>query len=342
MSTQLLLGTYTRRVSEGIYSAVLNPVNKTLDDVSLLAKVGSPTYLDTNEDKSIIFSVVNEDDTGGLVTLVKQDDGSYVRKGEVTSEGAAPCYVAYDAKREFVYTSNYHKGEVAVYKTDVEGNLELLDTVTHSGSSVHENQASPHTHYSDLSPDGNFVVVCDLGTDELYTYEVSDEGKLTEIARLEVAPGSGPRHIVFNPTSDTAYLFAELSSDVIVLDYNSTTGEFTEKQTISTIPEDHIDFNGGAAIRISSDGKFVYASNRGHDSIVVFETEEDGKLKLLGYTPTEGETPRDFTLDPTEEYLIVGHQDSDNLTLFERDVEEGTLTLLEKDVEAPEVVCVAF
>ena len=342
MSTQLLLGTYTRRVSEGIYSAVLNPVTKTLDEVSLLAKVGSPTYLDSTEDKSIIYSVVNEDDTGGLVALVKQDDGSYARKGEVTADGAAPCYVAYDAKREFVYTSNYHKGEVAVYKTDVEGHLELLDTVTHSGSSVHENQASPHTHYSDLSPDGNFVVVCDLGTDELYTYEVSDEGKLTEVARLEVAPGSGPRHIVFNPTSDTAYLFAELSSDVIVLDYNSTTGEFTEKQTISTIPEDHTDFNGGAAIRISSDGKFVYASNRGHDSIVVFETEDDGKLKLVGYTPTEGEIPRDFTLDPTEEYLIVGHQDSDNLTLFERNVEDGTLTLLQQDVEAPEVVCVAF
>lgn len=342
MSTQLLLGTYTRRVSEGIYSAVINPVTKTLDEVSLLAKVGSPTYLDTNEDKSIIYSVVNENDTGGLVTLVKQDDGSYVRQAEVTADGAAPCYVAYDADREFVYTSNYHRGEVAVYKTDVEGNLELVDTVTHSGSSTHENQTSPHVHYSDLSPDGNFIIVCDLGTDELYTYEVSDEGKLKEVARLTVAAGTGPRHIVFNPTLDVAYLFGELSSDVIVLDYNSSTGEFTEKQTISTIPEDHTDFNGGAAIRISSDGRFVYASNRGHDSIVVYETEEDGKLKLVGYTPTEGETPRDFTLDPTEEFLVVGHQDSDNLTLFERNVEDGTLTLLQKDVEAPEVVCVAF
>lgn len=342
MSTQLLLGTYTRRISEGIYSAVINPVTNQLDEVSLLAKVGSPTYLDTNEDKSIIYSVISENDKGGILSLVKQDDGSYQRHIEVVEDGAAPCYVAYDAKRQYVYTSNYHKGEVAVYKTDVAGNLELLDTVAHTGSSIHENQNSPHVHYSDLSPDENFVIVCDLGTDELYTYEVTEEGKLKEVARLKVAPGTGPRHIVFSPTLDVAYLFGELSNDVLVLDYNPTTGEFTEKQTISTIPEDHTGFNGGAAIRISSDGKFVYASNRGHDSIVIYKTDDEGKLTLIGYTPTEGKTPRDFNLDETEKYLVVGHQDSDNLTLFERNQEDGTLTLLQKDIKAPEVVCVAF
>ncbi|SHE52944.1 6-phosphogluconolactonase [Atopostipes suicloacalis DSM 15692] len=342
MSTQLLLGTYTRRVSEGIYSAVLNPVTNQLDEVTLLAEVGSPTYLDTNEDKSIIYSVISENDKGGIVTLVKQDDGTYKRHAELVKDGASPCYVAFDANRQYLYTSNYHNGEVAVYKTDVEGNLELLDMVAHTGSSVHENQGSPHVHYSDLSPDGNFVIVCDLGTDELYTYEVTEEGKLEEVVRLKVAPGTGPRHIAFSPTLEVAYLFGELSNDVLVLDYNPMTGEFTEKQTISTIPEDHTGFNGGAAIRVSSDGQFVYASNRGHDSIVVYKADEDGKLTLVGYTPTEGETPRDFNFDETENYLIVGHQDSDNLSLFERNQEDGTLTLLQKDVEAPEVVCVAL
>ena len=342
MSTQLLLGTYTRRVSEGIYSAVLNPVTNQIDEVTLLAKVGSPTYLDPNEDKSIIYSVINENGKGGLVSLVKQDDGSYARHSEVITEGAAPCYVAYDEKRQLVYTSNYHKGEVAVYKTDIEGNLELLETVTHSGSSVHENQDSPHVHYSNLSPDGNFLIVCDLGTDEVYTYEITEDEKLEEVARLKVAPGTGPRHIAFSPTLDVAYLFGELSSDVLVLDYNPMTGEFTEKQTISTIPEDHTEFNGGAAIRVSSDGQFVYGSNRGHDSIVVYKADEEGQLSLVEYTPTEGETPRDFNFDESEKYLIVGHQDSDNLSLFERNQEDGTLTLLQKDVEAPEVVCVAL
>ncbi len=340
MSIELLLGTYTRRVSDGIYTIELNTETQALENLSLLAEVGSPTYLDTNEDKSIIYTIVNENDEGGIASLVKQADGTYTRKDQVMAAGAPPCYVAYDKNRELVYTANYHKGEVAVYKTDAEGNLELTDVDAHSGSSVHENQDAPHAHYTNLTPDEKYMVACDLGTDEVYTYEVSAEGKLTEVARLEVAPGTGPRHLVFHPTLDIAYIFGELSSDVVVVSYDADTGKFEILQTISTIPADHTSFNGGAAIRISSDGKFVYASNRGHDSLAIFETDTDGKLTLVNYTPTEGETPRDFNLDPSEKYIIVGHQDSDNLTLFERNAEDGTLTLLEKDVEAPEVVCI--
>ncbi len=341
MSIELLLGTYTRRVSDGIYTIELNTETQALENLSLLAEVGSPTYLDTNEDKSIIYTIVNENDEGGIASLVKQADGTYTRKDQVMAAGAPPCYVAYDKNRELVYTANYHKGEVTVYKTDAEGNLELTDVDVHSGSSVHENQDAPHAHYTNLTPDEKYMVACDLGTDEVYTYEVSAEGKLTEVARLEVAPGTGPRHLVFHPTLDIAYIFGELSSDVVVVSYDADTGKFEIIQTISTIPADHTSFNGGAAIRISSDGKFVYASNRGHDSLAIFATDTDGKLTLVNYTPTEGETPRDFNLDPSEKYVIVGHQDSDNLTLFERNAEDGTLTLLEKDVEAPEVVCIA-
>jgi len=341
MSVELLLGSYTRRVSDGIYSVDLNTDTEKLENVSLLAEIGSPTYLDTNDDQSVIYSVINEDDQGGLVSLVKNDDSEYERKAIVAEEGAAPCYVAYDSNRELVYTANYHKGEIAVHKTDAEGHLELTSVATHSGSSVHENQDAPHAHYSNVTPDDKYLVACDLGTDEVYTYEVSDEGSLEEVARLKVAPGTGPRHIAFHPTLDVAYLFGELSSDVLVLDYNADTGEFAVSQTISTIPDDHTSFNGGAAIRISSDGKFVYASNRGHDSLAVYSTEDDGKLTLEDYTKTEGEKPRDFNFDPSEKYVIVGHRDTDNLSLFERDVDDGSLTLLQKDVEAPEIVCIA-
>lgn len=342
MSTEILLGTYTRRASDGIYRVNLNTESKKIENLTLVAEVGSPTYLDTAQDKDRVFTIVNEDEQGGIASLVKQEDGSYERQSVLLADGASPAYVKYDQTRNFIYTSNYHKGEVAVYSTDTEGNLELLDTVTHSGSSTHENQTSPHAHYSDLTPDEKYLVVCDLGTDELYTYEIEDSGKLNERSRLEVKAGSGPRHLVFHPTLDIAYLFAELSSEIIVLDYNTDTGEFTEKQTITTIPEDHTSFNGGAAIRISKDGKFVYASNRGHDSLVVFSTSSDGTLTLVEYVPTEGETPRDFDLDPSGKFVLVGHQDSDNLTLFERDSEAGKLTLLQKDFYAPEVVNVSM
>ena len=342
MSRKILLGTYTRRASEGIYSVELNKANKQIENLALIAEVGSPTYIDTVQDKNMIFTIVNEDDQGGVASLVKQDDGSYKRQSVILTDGASPAYIKYDETRNFIYTSNYHKGEVAVYSTDDAGNLELLDTVKHSGSSTHENQGSPHVHYSDLTPDEKYLVVCDLGTDELYTYAVNDAGKLNEISRLKVKAGSGPRHLVFHPTLDIAYLFAELSSEIITLDYNTETGEFKVKQTVSTIPADHTSFNAGAAIRITTDGKFVYASNRGHDSLAVYSTENDGNLILVEHISTEGETPRDFALDPSDKFVVVSHQDSDNLTLFERSSENGKLKLLQKDFYAPEVVNVSM
>lgn len=340
MITELFLGTYTRRKSEGVYKIKLNTETKRLENLSLIAEIDNPTYVDTNKDQDLLFTIASINDRGGIASFKLQEDGTYKRIDEALADGVPPAYIRYDEDRQLIYTSNYHRGEVAVYRTDNEGNLELLDKVTHSGSSVHENQKSPHAHYSDLTPDNKYIVVCDLGTDEVYTYEVNDDGKLKEVARITVAAGTGPRHLVFHPTLDVAYIFGELSNDVIVVDYDSETGTFSEKQTISTIPEDHTTFNGGAAIRISSDGKFVYASNRGHESLVIYKTKYDGQLELVGYTPTEGETPRDFNLDPSEKFVIVGHQDSDNLTLFERNLEDGTLTLLQKDVYAPEVVCV--
>lgn len=340
MTKRFLLGTYTRRVSKGIYSVDLNTETKKLENLTLVAEVGNPTYLDTNADNSIIYSVISEDEGGGLVTLVKNDDGDFERKAIVLEEGAAPCYVALDEDRQLVYTANYHNGEVAVYKTDTEGNLDLVDTVAHEGSSVHENQDAPHAHYSQLTPDKKYMVACDLGTDTVYTYEVNNEGKLTEVATFKTALGTGPRHLVFHPTLDVAYLFGELSSEVLVLLYDPENGTFKLDQTITTIPEEHVVFNSGAAIRISSDGQFVYASNRGHDSIVIFRTDDLGHLTLVDYAATAGETPRDFNLDSSEQFVVVGHQDSDNLTLFERESDTGILDTLQKDVVGPEVVCV--
>lgn len=342
MAIQLLLGTYTRGESEGIYSITLNPEKNELENLNRVAKVGSPTYVDTNDEQEIIFSIVAEDETGGILSLVKNEEGDYVRQSVVFDEGDSPCYIFYDEKRQLVYTANYGNGTLTVYKTDNEGNLEVVDMVQHEGSSVHENQDAPHAHYSNLSPDEKYLIACDLGTDKVYTYEISDEGKLSEKTHLSVEPGTGPRHLTFHPTLDVAYLVGELSSEVLVLDYDPVTGEFKVVQTLPTIPEDHTSFNSGAAIRVSPDGKFVYYSNRGHNSIAVFKTNQAGRLEHVENTPTEGDFPRDFNLDPSGEYLVVGHQHSDNLTLFQRDSEDGTLKLLQKDVYAPEVVCVDF
>lgn len=344
MTQKILLGTYTKKDSKGVYSIELDSGTKKLDLLKEeITNIGSPTYLGGNDDYSLLFAVSKtEDGQGGIASFKKGELGNYIALDTYLEEGAPPCYVAYDNKKELVYAANYHKGEVSVYSVDEEGVMTLLDKSAHSGSSVHENQSSPHAHFFDLSPENNFLIACDLGTDEVITYTINEEGKLDKVASLPVKPGTGPRHIVFHPNKKHAYVFGELSSEVLTFSFDNENGTFEHLQTLSSIPEDHTTFNGGAAIRISLDGKYVYASNRGHDSLAVYSVNEDGTLELVEYVPTEGETPRDFNIDPTDTFVVVGHQDSDNLTLFERNKKDGTLTLLQKDVYAPEVVNVEF
>lgn len=344
MTQKLLLGTYTKRISKGIYSIELDEADNQLKHLKEEVQVESPTYLTGNDDYSLLFSIAKSPEGFGGIKSFKKDAASelYTEIDNVFEEGAPPCYIAYDKTRNLVYTANYHKGEVAVYQTSSEGHLSLLDTHAHAGKSVHENQTSPHAHYFDLTPDKKFLISCDLGTDEVIMYTLNEDNKLTVSDVISVTPGTGPRHVAFHPNNRFAYVFGELSSDVIAFSYNSENGTLSPIQTISSIPKDHESFNGGAAIRVSSDGRFVYASNRGHDSIAIYKVDEDGLLSLVDYTPTEGQTPRDFNLDPSEKFVVVGHQDSDNLSLFERNAEDGSLTLLQKDVHAPEVICVQF
>jgi 6-phosphogluconolactonase len=177
----------------------------------------------------------------------------------------------------------------------------------------------------------------------VYTYDVSAEGKLTEAAVYVAAAGTGPRHLVFHPNHQYAYLVGELDSSLTVLRYNEADGSFEEIQKVPTLPEDFTDFNSGAAVRVSKDGRFVYSSNRGHNSLVVFEVTEDGAgLNFIQRRSTEGDFPRDFDLDPTNKFLVCANQNSDNLTLYRRNAETGELTTIQKDVYAPECVCVLF
>ncbi|MCI0130639.1 lactonase family protein [Vagococcus sp. CY53-2] len=336
---KFLLGSYTRRISEGIYEISLDTKKKELVHLNHLINEDNPTYLDVSN-KGILYSVAKEGNLGGVASYKTEENGEYTLINRVMVEGAPPCYVAVDNKRQVVYGANYHQGILYSYTIDENGAVSLADKIQDTGNGPHENQDGPHVHYADLTPD-NRLVVCDLGNDTVYTYDVDNNGKLTEVAKFIATPGTGPRHLVFHPTKPIAYLFGELSSNVIALDYDVATGSFKALQTISTLPETHTEFNGGAAIRISKNGKFLYASNRGHNSLVVYEVSEDGKtLNTLQWISVEGDFPRDFNLSKNEDFIVVANQNSDNLTLFERNKETGLLTLLQKDVFAPEVVCV--
>ncbi|MBF8807531.1 MAG: lactonase family protein [Enterococcus lacertideformus] len=339
MVEQIILGTYTRRVSEGIYTIELDTEKEAITGLKLATSENSPTYLA----KSVagnLYTVTSIDGLGGV--------GAYGQDfhflNAVTESGAPLCYVAVDEPRQLVYGANYHKGEVNVYRILENGGLAATDAVFHQeDTGPHKNQDHAHVHYTDLTPD-NRLVVCDLGTDRVYTYDVSKEGKLSIVSEFMTEPGTGPRHLVFHPEDGTfAYLFGELYSTVRVLSYDKEQGTFEEKQKISTLPEDFKEENGGAAICISKDGRFVYASNRGHNSIAVFAvSEEDRTLKRIQIIATEGDFPRDFALSPDNNYVVCANQNTDNLTLYYRHEDTGLLELRQKDIYAPECVCVYF
>ena len=344
MKETIYLGTYTKGNSEGIYEIVLNTETKRLEEAKLVAKIGNPTYLALSNKKDILYAVSKTEKGGGIAAFKKNSDTTFEKISELIEENAAPpCYVAYDADRSLVYTTSYHDGFVSVYKTDSKGSLTLTDVKQHDGSSVHENQEKAHAHYMNLTPDRNYVVACDLGTDKVYTYKVSEDGKLDLAATYTADPGTGPRHLVFHPNGKFAYLVGELTSEIVVLAYNAAEGSFKTVQTVSSIPDTHTTFNSGSAVRVTEDGRFLYSSNRGHNSIAVYAINEHGdSIERIQLIASEGDTPRDFALDPTEQFVVVGHQSSDKLTLFERNAETGLLSLLQKDVYAPECVCVTF
>lgn len=340
MTIPLLLGTYTRATSQGLYMIDFDQQSTTLANLQLIDNIGSPTYVTTGYAGKVIFTIVNEGDQGGVGTLVKQADGSYQRQNTLLEDGPAPCYVAFDQERELLYEANYHTGALSIYQTTADGQLTLTDRIQHAGSSVHQNQDGPHAHYFDLDVAGKFALSCDLGTDEVGTYRISETGKAEEISTLSVKPGTGPRHLTFHPNGEYVYIFGELSSEILVGTYDQVSGEIELIQTLSTLPGDFNGESSGAAIRISNDGQFLYASNRGHDSIVVYHIQEDFTLKVIQWAETHGQNPRDFNFTPDEQFIICGHQHTDTLSLFQRDVSSGKLSLLSTDTIAPEVVCV--
>ena len=335
MSQSIYFGTYTKKESKGIYKAQFDPETGTLNHLELVAAEPNPTFIAFSE-KGNLYSVGAQDGKGGIASFT----ADFQPLNHVVEEGAPLCYVSVDDKRQLVYGANYHKGQVLVYKIEGDDQLSLIDQDTHEGKGPHENQASPHVHFADLTPD-QYLITCDLGTDSLHTYEVSDQGKLTLLHHYQTAPGAGPRHLVFHPHHKIAYLINELNATIDVLFYDGM-GEFEHFQTVSTLPEDYDGQKWASAIKLSADGKFLYASNRAHNSIAVFEVIADGSLKLIEIVPTDGLNPRDFTLSPDQHYLIATHQDSPNATVFKRDPETGRLSSLSHDFYVPEAVCTVF
>ncbi|ADQ60580.1 lactonase family protein [Lactobacillus delbrueckii subsp. lactis] len=332
----ILIGGYTKHESAGIYQFdfIGSGDQAHLEQRRNVVEVGGPTYF--QKDGQFIFTIKNENGQGGIAAFA---NGKLV--SQLLHEGASPAYIGINKEKKLLYTANYHTGVLAVISYDDQGQLTLLDQVKHENKALgpRPEQAGAHPHYFDETPGGH-LVSCDLGQDRVDFYGF-DGQKLTHLASYQNEDGFGSRHLAFSPDGKYFYVAGELSSQVNAVKFDEENWIFRSLATYSTIPESWDQHNGAAAIRLSSDGKFLYVSNRGHDSIAVFAVLPDQALKLVQRVSTFGEFPRDFNWDAEEKYVVAANQNSNNATLYQRQ-SDGTLTPLEKDIAVPEGTRVLF
>jgi 6-phosphogluconolactonase len=264
------------------------------------------------------------------------------------SGGGDPSYISLDATGRYVMVANYEGGSICVYALLPDGSIgERTAFVQDNGTSVNPvRQSHAHAHLIRVDPSNRFVLVADLGLDKLFVYRFDPKtGVLqpNDPPFANVAPGSGPRHIVFHPNGRIAYLINEMGSTIVRFGWDSNCGVLIQHETVSTLPKDFTGTSTGAEILVHPSGKFVYATNRGHNSVAVFSVgEEKGRLTLIQNISTQGKTPRNCEFDPTGRWLLVSNQDSDNTVVFRIDPNTGRLTQVGEPVKVPSPFCERF
>lgn len=340
MKESLFLSGYTNQ-GKGIYSAVLDTEQKNITTPSTFIELNRPTYLDIGNNLNL-YAIEERGDWGGITAFDLNTPKPTVINSSL-KRGPAPSHVFVDPTRDMVYSCSFHTGKVYIDKIKDNGELDSLYTIVLSGNGPKPEQDSSHPHFAGLTPD-NKLIICDYGTDTISIFDLSDTQVPKLLSEFKTPAGFAPRHLVFHPEKNIAYVICELSSEVLVLDYDQSTQQLTLKNEISTLPADFSNENNtAAAIRISNDGKFLYASNRGHDSIAIYEISNDGfSLQTIAIQSVFGKGPRDFDIDPSQKFVVCANQDTNDLTLFERNLNTGLLTLIKKDIAIPECVCVKF
>lgn len=350
------IGTYTWKNSKGIYVFRFNASTGTLTPLGLAAESTNPSYLAVHPNRRFLYAAIEvgdfEGQKSGAVAAYSIDraTGKLTFLNQVSAHGAASCHVTVDKTGKNVLVANYDGGSIAVLPIGADGKLhEASAAIQHHGSSVNkERQQEPHAHCIKLSPDNRFALVADLGLDEILVYRFDPaEGRLTanDPPFGKTPPGAGPRHFVFSPDGRFVYVINEIQCTASTFEYDAGRGALQLKDTTSTLPEGYkvTHHDSTAEIRVHPSGKFVYGSNRGHNSIAVFGVDSaDGTLKLRENVSTQGKTPRGFEIDPTGSYLIAANQDSDSLVVFRIDQNTGKLTPTGQKIAAYAPVDVEF
>jgi 6-phosphogluconolactonase len=347
----LYVGTYTSGKSEGIYLYRFNPATGEMRHFRTVSGVIDPSFLAIDPRRRTLYAVNETSEfngkPGGAVSAfaINQQSGELTRLNQQASLGGAPCHLTLDRTGKSLLVANYESGNVAVLRLRRDGSLGAATAVVqHQGRSINvERQQGPHAHCVVFDSAYRYAFAVDLGIDKVMIYRFdAARGKLTpnEVPWAAVKPGAGPRHLAFHPNRRYAYVINELDSTISVFAYDGKRGSLGAVQTLSTLPGDFSGASFCAEVQVAPSGKFLYGSNRGHDSIVVMAIDEQtGKLRPIQHEPTGGKTPRHFTIDPSGAYLLAANQNSDTIHSFRLDASEGKLTPTGYQVEVPSPVC---
>lgn len=357
------VGTYTRPIrfgtdevldgrGEGIYVFRVNPSSGALEPCDIMKEVVNPSFLALNPEKCFLYAV-NEtkeykgEPTGTVSSFsVDPEEGEFEPLNERPTRGADPCHVTVDKTGSYVFVANFGNGSVSVYPVMEDGSLgEFAEFVQHQGSGAEPSrQEGPHAHSVTLNQTNRYAYVSDLGVDKVMIYRFDPKnGKLRpkDGQHFEAKPGAGPRHFKFHPNNRYAYLINELDSTLVAFSYDEENGALTEIQTVSTLPEDFKGKSTCAEVQVSPSGRYVYGSNRGHDSIVIYRFDpRTGELSYVAHESSQGKTPRHFSIDPTARFLLVANQDSNTIVTFRVDQKSGELEDTGQVTDVPTPTCV--
>ncbi|MBT4865898.1 MAG: lactonase family protein [Planctomycetaceae bacterium] len=349
------VGTYTRGESEGVYVSQLDLKTGKLSEAKLAAKLVNPSFVSIHPSRKFVYAVGEINDfqgkkTGGVSAFaVNPKTGQLKLINQQSSEGTGPCHLVVDATGKNVLVANYGGGSVACLPVKADGSLAKASSFhQHEGSSVNpQRQKGPHAHSINVDAGNRFAMAADLGLDKVLVYRFdAKKGTLTpnDPPSVSVKPGGGPRHFAFHPNGKFAFTNNEITLALTAFRYDAQAGTLKELQTLSTLPKG-TDTKGlsTAEVRVHPNGKFVYVSNRGHDTIAIFKfNQKNGKLKAIGHVSTGGKTPRNFNLDPSGRFALAANQDTHNVVVFRVNQKTGQLTPTGSEIKVFNPVCIRF
>ena len=348
----MFVGTYTSGDAGGIFTCKFNATDGSLSKTANSGGITNPSFIALSPNHQYLYSVsevsnFNGERSGGISAFkVDLQIGNLTPLNQQSTKGQGPCYVTVDQTGKWVLAANYGSGNVCLLPVNEDGSLAWAARVhQHEGSSVNPSrQSGPHAHCIVISPDNKYAFSADLGTDSIFGYELDlVKGELIPLDPVKTKPGSGPRHFAFHPNNKLAFSIQELDSTITSYQYEAEFGFLTSVQTVSSLPVGYSAANSCADIHVHPNGKFVYGSNRGHDTIVIYAVnEETGEMTPVQHESTRGETPRNFAIDPTGEFLLAENQKSNTIHVFRIDGETGLLTHTGNELEIPSPVCIQF